>query len=1070
MPDQQFQYVKLPDGRYGKFAANATDAQIHAAVAKDFPNAYKSTQPPAAAPAAAAPAAAAPAEEFKLMTEKAPENARFPALGPTGYELLDALGKSLPAVGATTGSLVTSPGLVASPVAAGLGAMAGDRAQRAFNKFIYRDLPPETLKEAGTSMGVQGLIGLGTETGTQAINRYLLDPLITKFSLARETFRDARAGEGIRRLPGEAANDPEFKRAESILGHLPGSAGTMGKFRTGQTEDIYQRFERQLDAISKENLTPQEAGKRIQTALRDVKGSLDPAINADVEKIDTAEQQHAQALFDRRLSELSPDHVTSEEVGQGVQENVRAGKQAVDDTIQRDLQRIRETQQQSVDQLFRGQLDALHPSPIPKEKIGEAIQTDLRTAKAQTDQALQTHTATIRQQQQQSVNKILDDQATKLSPRPRPSEDTGKSIQAKFTGMQNDADAAIEQKYNDVRDLLGKGPNEFLSPADFDKAVEAKPEARSKLEEARMLFQQRDARFAPPILQKIIKMSNPEDISGILENASLDELRLIKSNLPPALEQAAARDVYDGMIRQATDPRTGIVSVKSLSNQLKQLGPERGQILFGNQYDAIADVTNKQVDAINSAADANVENATRQANARYSPELLQKILKTNKPEEIASVFQNAGADELRAFKATLPAQQQQEASRAVLDNIIDGARDPQTGVISGAKMAKSLRDLGDQRGRILFGDQYDKIIQSSQTFNQINESAEQSAAQVQNRSAQYAQSLYAKILKTNKPETITDMVKNAGWDELRTLKAQLPPELQQRMGRDVFQSILDKARDPQTGAINAKILARSLRDLGPERGQIILGDQYQNVIDSSQALTRINEAAEAQRKSAFEKGGTYTTNLMKKVIQTDRPEAIAAMMRDAGTDELGKFRNELSPETQQVAARNVLEDIIRPSREIGVETGGALDPLQLAKALDRGLKDLGPARGAIIFGKQYDNILKAAEEMRSLGLKESPMAGALRMSGLLRTMSTTFFGATLLGHPGAGVALAASEFLGPKMLSLMLTNPEFSTFTLKSLRLLNFAAARGVQLGADELFQDSPARYAPIPQLEAPTQ
>jgi hypothetical protein len=37
---KDFQYIKLPDGSYGKFRADATDEQIRAAVTKDFPNAY----------------------------------------------------------------------------------------------------------------------------------------------------------------------------------------------------------------------------------------------------------------------------------------------------------------------------------------------------------------------------------------------------------------------------------------------------------------------------------------------------------------------------------------------------------------------------------------------------------------------------------------------------------------------------------------------------------------------------------------------------------------------------------------------------------------------------------------------------------------------------------------------------------------------------------------------------------------------------------------------------------------------------------------------------------------------
>jgi len=41
----QFQYVKLPNGEYGKFRSDATDAQIRAAILKDFPDAYKKESP-----------------------------------------------------------------------------------------------------------------------------------------------------------------------------------------------------------------------------------------------------------------------------------------------------------------------------------------------------------------------------------------------------------------------------------------------------------------------------------------------------------------------------------------------------------------------------------------------------------------------------------------------------------------------------------------------------------------------------------------------------------------------------------------------------------------------------------------------------------------------------------------------------------------------------------------------------------------------------------------------------------------------------------------------------------------
>src|SRR5690349_14714086 len=41
MAEDQFQYIKLPDGSYGKFLSNASDADIQAAIKKDFPDAFK---------------------------------------------------------------------------------------------------------------------------------------------------------------------------------------------------------------------------------------------------------------------------------------------------------------------------------------------------------------------------------------------------------------------------------------------------------------------------------------------------------------------------------------------------------------------------------------------------------------------------------------------------------------------------------------------------------------------------------------------------------------------------------------------------------------------------------------------------------------------------------------------------------------------------------------------------------------------------------------------------------------------------------------------------------------------
>jgi|SRR5215469_1635687 len=251
MPDQ-FQYVRLPDGSYGKFAANATDAQIRAQIAKNFTSIPAKTQP---------------ADTFKLMSEKPPENARFPALGRTGYKAADFLLNLLPGAGAAVGGMQveTGPGAAA---AAALGGMGGERAQRYLQDLLYKDLPSQTAREALTSMGTQGILGATQEFGGRALSAPLR-ALMKPFARSAETVAGAEAGRGVRMTPGEATNNKMMKIAEGVLEHWPGGAGPMETFREAQTADINRLIDDQLKAISQQNLPREQVAEQVQTLFRD---------------------------------------------------------------------------------------------------------------------------------------------------------------------------------------------------------------------------------------------------------------------------------------------------------------------------------------------------------------------------------------------------------------------------------------------------------------------------------------------------------------------------------------------------------------------------------------------------------------------------------------------------------------------------------------------------------------------------------------------------------------------------------------------------------------------------------
>ena len=152
--DQQsdFQYVKLPDGSYGKFAGNAPDEQISAQIAKDFPGAI-------AAQSGTQSAAPQTFEEKYVAPQMAPPNEGL------GHHIMR--GASNFGGGVIGG--VTSPFLhpietaksvfSMSPVGMAYGAMHGDKPPGADIIAALKEHPEETIES-----GLGSLVG-GIDTG-----------------------------------------------------------------------------------------------------------------------------------------------------------------------------------------------------------------------------------------------------------------------------------------------------------------------------------------------------------------------------------------------------------------------------------------------------------------------------------------------------------------------------------------------------------------------------------------------------------------------------------------------------------------------------------------------------------------------------------------------------------------------------------------------------------------------------------------------------------------------------------------------------------------------------------------
>jgi hypothetical protein len=1068
-PDQFAESIKKKYPQY----ANVPNVALAQSFVKKYP-AYASQvdfsgAAPQTGPHLIRPSGIEAPPDYTTMEEKrtvAP-NARFPQLGPGGYDVADFLAKSIPVgtqiAGAEAGTAIGGP--VGGVTGAALGAAGGDRLERLAFDFLYKDLKPETKMEILQSMGLQASLGTLTEGVNQGFQG-MTGPLTRGLKLAREAQADAKAGTGVRLTPGEAGNSPVIKTFETMFEHWPGGAGEMEKFRTGQEADVRQKLEGVLTKIHDGNLSQGEAGKLIRETILDAKKTLDPQLGPQLDQLQARMLNISNYRVGKTIAGLGPEEMTPEDLGKAVQEHVRQGAAEAEASTQSRLDQLRARQEQSKNELFQGEANALHPLEVPKEEVGKQVQASYREQKERSDQILKGNVDSVHAKQLADVNTVLDRQLKMISPQSLNREQSGLLVQGELSALKRQSEATVDSKFNEVRQALGKDADAHYTPEEFDKLVAEHPEAKAKLEEARLLYKQELERFSPPILQKVLTTTKPEDIADIMATAGIEDLRILNRFVSPQTQKAAARELMESMIYKATD-RNGVVDPKSLATSFKNLQEDRGRLIFGTQYDTLLKDATGTIDGINEAADRARANYTRQANAPFEHPLIKEILTTTKPEDIAGKMEKAGLDELRATTNALPPETKQAASRAVLENMIERARDPQTGMIRGKELAKSLFVMSEERGRIIFGDRYDSIVQSAQKFQQINESAENMATQIKNENSKYNRELFKHIQTTTKPETIVGKLQTAGLEESRLLMSSLPPEMQQTVRRTVYQNMVDRARDPQTGLVNARKLAGSVSAL-QKRGPVIFGDQYANILETGKVLDRLGESAEKKASTLSTRSSRFNQQLYNNIVGTHNPELIGGFFRTAGPEELRDFVRTAAPETVAVARRSVVEDMFTPQAR-DVDTS-ELDPQIVTKNLKNGLQTLGRQRGELFFGKEtWDDLTDASKLLDRITFSNDGPAARIHIAGIASAaigLITGAVGGAVRTHDvkgalegaaiGAG-GFAAASYVIPKILAYTLTSPRFAVPMMKILRGSAALTMRGVvPLAANQILQHSP--------------
>lgn len=278
----QFQYVKMPDGSYGKFDSGASDDVIRQAVQKDFPDAYKPATPPAPQPSLWDRIKGIPQAYEDNMAPVNQALAPRASDGTVGTGARNVLGSAastllspiLHPVDTLEGALksATPLGQVYDQAKAAKGLLSGDVKQNAAN-MVPSDVPQALETGAGQLLGAGAGAALGE--GYDALGKGLKS--FAAPDVPAQTMR------GLRIPAGSKNANPILGKVDIAKPYLQGAdsyADLQGKIKPA-LDEVYQPYSDFIEANRHATLGNSTVGdlfdrdKQITAQLGNIKN--DPA-------------------------------------------------------------------------------------------------------------------------------------------------------------------------------------------------------------------------------------------------------------------------------------------------------------------------------------------------------------------------------------------------------------------------------------------------------------------------------------------------------------------------------------------------------------------------------------------------------------------------------------------------------------------------------------------------------------------------------------------------------------------------------------------------------------------------
>ena len=144
--------------------------------------------------------------------------------------------------------------------------------------------------------------------------------------------------------------------------------------------------------------------------------------------------------------------------------------------------------------------------------------------------------------------------------------------------------------------------------------------------------------------------------------------------------------------------------------------------MSGLYDDAMIDAAQKSniQGLVNRIRDANTFTASE--HGKFEQDLIKKIVDTKKPEAIAALVRGRGVgnEEARDLFKILPKSLHQPVRKQIISDAMQQSIDSTSKAFNERKFAKLIGNIGDERGKIIFGNNWKNIKELSEIMEKIN--------------------------------------------------------------------------------------------------------------------------------------------------------------------------------------------------------------------------------------------------------------------------------------------------------------------------------------------------------------